>query len=242
VVIPLEEHKFYTEKIRYLPSLICAFLPAPYPGVNELPALSAGTVTFGSFNRLVKNSELVYAVWAKILLAVPGSRMIFKTHELDDAAVSAQVVGYFLQAGVAAERIVLQGKTSREAHLAAFNQVDIALDPFPHGGGMTAIEGLMMGVPVITLCWPTLVGRVSASIMTTLGLTDWIAQTQQEYVEMAVQKAGDLQALSELRGKLRGIFSSSIIGDQKAYVRCVEHEYRQLWREWCANQAADKSL
>ncbi|MEI7455489.1 MAG: tetratricopeptide repeat protein [Nitrosomonadales bacterium] len=239
-VIPPVEQQFYTEKIRYLPSLICSFMPFNYPAVNELPALSAGMVTFGSFNRLVKSSEQVYAVWAKILLAVPGSRMILKTHELDDAVIRARVVGHFVRAGVAAERILLQGKTSREAHLASFNQIDIALDPFPHGGGMTAIEGLMMGVPVLTLRWPTLVGRVSASIMTTLGLTDWIAQTQQEYVDMAVQKAADLQSLSALRGRLRRVFSSSIIGDQKAYVRSVEQEYRQLWREWCINQSAGK--
>ncbi|HCI53409.1 MAG TPA: hypothetical protein DE312_08880 [Gallionella sp.] len=238
VVIPPAEQAFYSEKISYLPSLICSFMPFNYPAVNELPALSAGTVTFGSFNRLVKSSEAVYAAWAKILLAVPGSRMILKTHELDDAGVRARVTGYFIRAGVSAGRIVLQGKTSREAHLAAFNQIDIALDPFPHGGGMTAIEGLMMGVPVMTLCCPTLVGRVSASIMTTLGLTDWIAQTPQDYVDMAVQKAANLQSLSALRGHLRGIFSSSIIGDQKAYVRCVEQEYRQLWREWCVNQSA----
>lgn len=238
VVIPPAEQAFYSEKISYLPSLICSFMPFNYPAVNELPALSAGTVTFGSFNRLVKSSEAVYAAWAKILLAVPGSRMILKTHELDDAVVRARVTGYFVRAGVDAGRIVLQGKTSREAHLAAFNQIDIALDPFPHGGGMTAIEGLMMGVPVMTLCCPTLVGRVSASIMTTLSLTDWIAQTPQEYVDMAVQKAADLQSLSALRGRLRGIFSTSIIGDQQAYVRCVEQEYRRLWREWCVHQSA----
>src|SRR5208337_1637236 len=96
-------------------------------------------------------------------------------------------------------------------------------------------EGLMMGVPLITLRWPTVVGRLSASIMTTLGLTDWIAESPEQYVQIAIQKAGDLQSLAAIRQRLRGIFTSSILGDQIAYTRAVEKEYRQLWREWCAN-------
>ena len=92
----------------------------------------------------------------------------------------------------------------------------------------------MMGVPVITLRWPTIAGRASASILTALGLTDWIAETEAEYVELAVRKATDLRALAALRGRLRGIVTS-VIGDQQAYVRSVEAEYRQLWQRWCAS-------
>jgi predicted O-linked N-acetylglucosamine transferase (SPINDLY family) len=127
------------------------------------------------------------------------------------------------------------GKTSWYGHMKVFNQIDIGLDPFPHGGGVTALEGLMMGIPVVTLRWPSLAGRVSASIMTTLGLTKWIAETEVQYVELAVQKAADLQSLSVLRGRLRDIFTSSVIGDPVAYVRVVEQEYRTLWQEWCAD-------
>ena len=103
------------------------------------------------------------------------------------------------------------------------------------------MEGLMMGVPVVTLRWPTLVGRLSASIMTTLELTDWIVETQEGYVDLAIQKASDLQALATLRQRLRGILSASIIGDQVAYAQAVEQEYRQLWREWCARQGTVNS-
>jgi predicted O-linked N-acetylglucosamine transferase (SPINDLY family) len=122
----------------------------------------------------------------------------------------------------------------------AYNQIDITLDPFPHGGGVTALEGLLMGVPVITLRWPTVVGRLSASIVTTLGLTGWIAETREQYVALAIQKAGGLRSLAELRRRLRGIFNASVIGDQAAYARAVEQEYRQLWQEWCARQDPSK--
>jgi protein O-GlcNAc transferase len=234
VMVPQQEKQYFTEEVRYLPSVVGAFFNEPFPDVSELPALSDGIITFGSLNRLAKVSAEAYRVWAEVMLAVPRSRLILKTGELDDAAVRERVVGHFTKVGVAADRIIMRGKTSWYEHVQAYNQIDIALDPFPHGGGVTALEGLMMGVPVITLRWPTVVGRLSASIMTTLGLTDWIAETQEQYVELAIQKATDLQSLAELRQQLRGIFTSSVMGDQVAYARAVEQEYRQLWREWCS--------
>jgi len=122
----------------------------------------------------------------------------------------------------------------------AYNPIDLALDPFPHGGGVTTLEGLMMGVPVVTLRWPTIAGRVSASIMTVLGLTDWIAETPEEYVALAIQKAKDVQSLAALRQQLRGVFTSAI-GDQEAYARNVEQEYRQLWQRWCATKPKEEN-
>ena len=233
VFVPPDERHFYAEQVRYIPSAIGSYAFGALPAVNALPALSGDGITFGSFNRLAKSSEEVYRVWAKVLQALPDSRMIIKTQAMGDVVTREHVQRYFTREGIDPARILLQGGTSREAHLAAFNQVDIALDPFPHGGGVTALEGLMMGVPLITLRWPTLTGRVSASIMTTLGLTDWIADTPEQYVDLAVRKAGDLQALAALRQALRGIFAASVIGDQLAYVRETEREYRKLWQEWC---------
>lgn len=240
VFVPPEEKPLYAEQVRYLPCAIGFYRHVAVPAVNVLPAMSGRGITFGSFNRLIKNSEATYSAWAKVLRALPDSRMIVKTPAMDDAVTRELVQGYFTREGIAPARIVLQGKTSREAHLAAFSQVDIALDPFPHGGGVTALEGLTMGVPLITLRWPTLTGRVSASIMTTLGLPDWIADTPQQYVDLAVQKASDLSSLAKLRERLRDIFTSSIIGDQAAYMRTVEREYAQLWQEWCARNQVQR--
>ena len=235
VVVPPEDRQYFTEQVRYLPCVAGAFFNELFPDVNVLPALSGGTVTFGSFNRLAKVSDMSFRAWADVLQAVPGSRLILKTAELDDAANRERVIGHFTKAGIAAERIIMQGKTSWFEHVKAYNQIDFALDPFPHGGGVTALEGLMMGVPIIVLRWPTVTGSTSASIMTALGLTDWIAETREQYVELAAQKASDLQSLAALRQQLRDIFTSSTMGNQVAYARAVEQEYRKLWQEWCAN-------
>jgi len=235
VFVPPAEKELYVEQVRYLPCALGTFFTHDSAVINALPALSGAGITFGSFNRLVKNSDATYAAWAQILCALPESRMIIKTEALDDPVTRERVIACFVRAGIAADRISLQGKTARDQHLAAFNQIDIALDPFPHGGGVTAMEGLMMGVPVVTLRWPTIAGRLSASILTSLGLTDWIAETQQQYIELAIQKAGEVQSLAALRKALPVILANSVIGDQARYVRCVEHEYRLLWQEWCAS-------
>jgi Predicted O-linked N-acetylglucosamine transferase, SPINDLY family len=229
VMMPTEDKRYFIEEIRYLPSAVGAFFIDPFPDVNKQPALSSGIVTFGSFNRLAKISEQAYRAWAQVLLAVPQSRMFLKTAELDDSKIRERVVGYFTDVGVDAERIIMRGGSSWYEHMQAYHHIDIALDPFPHGGGITTLEGLIMGVPVITL--PR---RLSASIATTIGLTDWIAENREQYVELAICKAADLSSLAALRQQLRGIFSSSVLGDQTAYTRSVEHEYRTLWREWCS--------
>lgn len=236
VIVPPEERRYYAEQVRYLPNVVSAFFPHSFPSVNTLPALSARGITFGSFNRFAKVSPQAYQTWAQVLLSVPNSRMVLKATTLEEMRTRARVLEHFTKAGVAPDRITLLGRSPRGEHLAAFSQIDISLDPFPHGGGVTALEGLMMGVPVVTLRWGTLPGRVSASILTTLGLTDWIAESPQHYVEIARQKAHDLAPLAELRHQLRTRLMSSVIGDANTYARAVENEYRQLWREWCGRQ------
>ncbi len=240
IAVPQDEKQYYTEDVRYLPSIVNYFNPQPFPSINALPALSNQAITFGSCNRLAKISEQAYATWAQVLQAVPGSRMLLKTGELDDPGARAGVLERFTRSGIAAERIILLGSTSWDEHVATFNQIDIALDPFPHCGGVTALEGLMMGVPMVTLQWHTLVGRLSASMLHTLELTDWIAQTPEQYIEIAVQKSRNLQALSQLRQELRDKFSASVIGDTQAYARAVEQEYRTLWQEWCGQRKRDE--
>lgn len=94
----------------------------------------------------------------------------------------------------------------------------------------------MMGVPVVTLRWPTVPGRLSASILGTLGLEEWIAETPQQYVEIALKNAQNLPSLAALRMRLRQMLTASVIGDNVSYVARVEEEYRRLWLEWCDRQ------
>jgi len=242
VVVPPEEKELFVEEVRYLPCVVGYFRPQGFPDVNELPALKAEGITFGSFNRLAKVTEATYDVWAQVLREIAGSLMVIKAGELEDGATRERVLGHFRAAGIGDERIELLGKSSWEEHMAAYNRIDIALDPFPHGGGVTALEGLLMGVPMVTLRCPTIAGRLSASILTTLGLEDWVAETAGEYVALAQRKTWDLAGLAQLRNELRGRFMASVLGNSQAYVKAAEAEYRLLWREWCARQGANADV
>lgn len=236
VVVPPDERQLYTEQVYYLPSVIPYFNPDSFPEVGSLPALSGQGVTFGAFNRLAKVSDTVLATWAEILRVVPASQLVIKAGDLNSDTARLHILSRFEAQGITAERIKLIGPTDWQSHMAAFNQVDICLDPFPLGGGITSLEGLRMGVPVVALNWPTIAGRLSSSILTTLGMTDWIASDRAEYVAIAAGMAQDLTKLDDLRAGLRARFDKSVLGDTAAYVGESEQAYRTLWRQWCDRQ------
>src|SRR5258708_2253507 len=197
-IVAPHEREFFTEKIRDLPCTAGSYFPEPFPDVNELPYLSTGVITFGCLNRMHKASEECYKTWVEVLKAVPNSRLLLNAGELADDASRAAVLWNFTKAGIDANRIKMLGATKWPQHVGAYNLIDLALDPFPHGGGVTCMEGLMMGVPVVAIRWPTLVGRISAAIQTVIGLEDWVANTADEYVHLPVPTATDTEGLPNL--------------------------------------------
>lgn len=240
-IVPEHEREFFTEEIIDLPCTAGSYFPDPFPDVNELPCLKSGILTFGCLNRMHKASEECYRTWVEVLKAVPNSRFLLKAGELADEASRAAVLWNFTRSGIDPERIKFLGASKWYEHVSAYNLVDFALDPFPHGGGVTCMEGLLMGVPAVTIRWPTLVGRISAAIETVVGLEDWVASTGDDYVQLAVRKSADIEGLAKLRAGLRERFMRSPIGDRKVYVGAVETEYRTLWRRWCAKKVLDRT-
>lgn len=235
IIVPPEEKHLYAEEVVYLPCVAAYFPLDTFPALGELPAKQNKGITFGSFNRLAKVTPASIETWAQILLAIPTARMILKTPELDEPSTKASLLNTFTKYGVATERITLLGKTSWIEHVTAFNQIDIALDPFPHGGGVTALEGIIMGIPIVSLKWPTLLGRLSASILTAMKLNDWVANSIDEYIEIAIKQSAQLDSLAELRKQLRNTLQSTFLGDKKQFTATVEQEYRRLWQKWCSS-------
>jgi protein O-GlcNAc transferase len=239
VVIPADEHRWFAEEIVNLPSVMCVDAIPSLPDVTPPPSITRGTLTFGCFNQAMKLSPESLDTWARIVAAVPGSRMLFKYTGIDSPANVAMIRAAFAAHGVQPDRIDVLGKTSRHEHLAAYGAVDVQLDPFPHGGGVTTYESLLMGVPCVTLFGDRISGRVSASFMTTLGLTRLIAQTVDEYVEIAVRLAGEIGWLAQERTTLRERVLASPIANRDEYTRAVEATYRGLWQRWCAQRTSD---
>src|SRR5262249_52737542 len=158
-----------------------------------------------------------------ILRAMPTARLVLKVDlPLGDETRRARIDRILAQEGIAAERVTLLGRTDRVGHFAAYHAIDVALDPFPHGGAMTTLDAMWMGVPVIT--WPGRIisARLAAASLTAFGLTDFIAPNPEHYVDLAVAKASDLDALARLRAGLRDRVAGSVIGDPVRYTRAVE--------------------
>ena len=210
----------------YQPPADC---PVPTPRPAGMP------VTFGCFNHFAKVTEPMLRLWARILAAVPGSRLLLKAMGLASPDVRARVRGIFQGEGLAPERVELAGwRSSAEDHLALYGRVAIALDPFPYHGTTTTCEALWMGVPVITLAGRMHVSRVGVSLLTNVGLPELIAETPEAYVRIAVDLAGDPPRLDHLRATLRPRMAQSPLLDAPRFARHIEAAYRQMWRRWCA--------
>jgi len=201
------------------------------PSVSKLPSLETGRVTFGSFNTGLKINDKVIDLWSRIILSVPQSRLILKGKHFRDKEIVSEWQRIFAQKGISANAIELVGYVnSPYEHMKLYNSIDIALDTFPYNGTTTTCEALWMGAPVITLTGGHHASRVGTSILNNVGLTEWICETQEEYLKKAVGLAENLNKLSAIRGSLRQMFLSSPLMDEKSFVKNLESRYIKMVR------------
>lgn len=228
---PAGEEAWYSERLLRLPGSLLCYQPHPdAPEVLPLPALANGHLTFGSFNNFSKLNPGVLQLWSEVLKQVPDSRLLLKCPALTDAEVRARVSTALRELGIGAERVDLLGHTrTRQEHLALYARVDIALDTFPYNGTTTTCEALWMGVPVLSLAGKHHAGRVGASLLGAAGLTDWLADTPESFVEIAQSRAADLSGLERLRGMLRDQLAGAALCDAAGFVRRLEDALCQAW-------------
>jgi predicted O-linked N-acetylglucosamine transferase (SPINDLY family) len=238
VVVPPEARADYAEEVVNLPSVLCYEPPDAPPPVVPPPVQACGHVTFGAFNRMEKVSAGVRDAWAQVIVRVPDARLIVKTGRASTDAACRQLVRDLVARGVAPDRIELRGNTTHPEHLAAHGDIDILLDTFPHGGGVTAVESLLMGVPVVTLLGARVAGRLAASFLAALGLDDLVADSPEAYIATATRLAADHGRLAHERQTLRARLMAAPLADADRYTRAVEGAYRDLWKRWCARAAA----
>ncbi len=173
------------------------------PDIQEPPCLSNSYITFGSFHFYVKFTNNVYKTWAAILKRVPNSKLMLKYAKIDDPIVSDNVKKRFEKLGVSRDRIVIEGADSKFNFQNAYNKIDIALDPFPYSGGTTTTDSLYMGVPVITNMADRTSSRVCAGILIANGYDELVANSEQEYIEKAVELANDRDRIINYKATLR---------------------------------------
>jgi predicted O-linked N-acetylglucosamine transferase (SPINDLY family) len=233
VVDPPGEDVYYSEKLLRLDRCFLCYQPDPdTPEVAPLPALTQGAVTFGSFNNFSKINSGVLQLWSEVLKQVPGSHLLLKCPALTDATVRDRVSAALASLGIGADRVSLLGHTrTRKEHLALYAKVDIALDTFPYNGTTTTCEALWMGVPVLSLEGRHHAGRVGMSLLGAVGLADWVASTQESFVDAARSRAADLVGLGRLRNGLRRQLAGSSLCDATGFVHCLEAAIDRVWAE-----------
>jgi predicted O-linked N-acetylglucosamine transferase (SPINDLY family) len=204
--------------------------------VAPTPALKNGYITFGSFNHFAKINSAVLELWACLLGRLPSSRLLLKARSLADAESVSSVIETFRRHGVEASRLDLRSdELTVSAHLSLYQGVDIALDTFPYNGTTTTCEALWMGVPVVTLAGRTHVARVTASLLTHLGRPEWIANSENEYIEKCAMLAADLTHLDGIRAGLREQMRRSPLCDAPRFTQYLETAYREMWRRHTAS-------
>lgn len=237
-VLPDSEAHHFVEKVCRLPDCYYAYVPPrDAPEVEALPASRGQAITFGCFNNRSKINASVVRCWSRILQGMPGSTLFLKTKELSGEMERDCMREQFLAFGIGAERLRLEGASPRQDYWAAYHSVDIALDPFPFPGGVTSLDGIWMGVPVLTMKGSRFIGHQGEMILHTLGLPDWIARDEDEYVSKAIAFSGDVAALSVLREGLRERMRRSALCQTMRFARNFEGAVRSMWHAWCQNPA-----
>lgn len=231
---PAGVEAFFSERILRLPR--CMFTYEPQlnaPDIAELPMTRNGYVTFGSLSRAIRLNHRVLDTWSAVLRAVPNSKLLLNTKAFLDPDTRRRFEGLFAERDITKERLELTFTTGMEATMRSYSEMDIALDPFPHNAGTTTFEALWMGVPVLSLRDRPPLGRFGATILGAVGLSEWLVDTPDEYVQRAVAWAARSDDLAVLRSTLRDRLQQSPVCDAAGFARAVEAAYRQCWQHWC---------
>ncbi len=224
--------RWHTEKLIRVPgSFLCYQAPVDAPEVSDLPSINADGITFASFNNIAKITGSVIRTWAAILDSVPNARLILKSKALEDPQTSQRLIDQFAACHVGLERLELYGFLSLQEHLGLYHRVDVALDTFPYNGTTTTCDAMWMGVPVIVLEGDNHVSRVGVSLLTSTGLSAFIAHSLDDYIKKAIKLSQDTEMLSSTRYLLRKMMRDSPLMNAESLTRSLENAYESMWQE-----------
>lgn len=225
---------FYSETVWRLPATRFCFTP---PAGSPAPRLAPtrAPLTFGCFNNLSKINPAVLALWKRILDALPDARLLFKYSALDDPSGRDALAAALSAAGIDATRVEMRGWSRYVDALDQYAEVHIALDPFPFCGGLTSLDALWMGVPVVTLSQQLMAGRQTEAFLRILKHPELVAADAAAYVRTAIELAHDPARIARYRDTLRAAMQASALLDYPTFTRELEGAWRGMWRTWCCS-------
>eukprot|EP00667_Euglena_gracilis_P002913 EG_transcript_2919 len=208
-----------------------------HPDVSPPPCLRSGFITVGTFNSISKITRDVAEVWSEILKQVPEMRVVLKSKPLACERVRRDMTTLFTVHGIAPERINCAGIIPiHNAHLSAYNEMDICLDCWPYAGTATSCEALYMGCPLVTLKGAHHVQNVGVSLLNTIGFPELVTETKEEYIRVVVELARDTERMARYRKEIRQRMLQSPLCDGAKYVEQVEGHFRRVWHTYCDQQ------
>ncbi|MEO8257339.1 MAG: hypothetical protein ABI868_08350 [Acidobacteriota bacterium] len=234
IVAPPGERSLFPERLLDLPCAQYYQHPRSAPDPGPLPYQANGFLTLGCLNRVEKIGPAVSAAWAAILRVLDDARLVLMDASFADPAMPAALLDRFNRLGITSHRITCLPRRSFDGYLAVHQGIDLALDSWPHSGGLTTFDALWMGVPVVTLRGRHPLGRTSASLLHCVGLSELVAADVDAYVAGVIALARSTGHLAGLRTSLRRRIERSPLGAAAAYTGAVEDVYREAWHRWGA--------
>lgn len=234
-VVKPEEEQFFSEKIYHISD--CYMHANPYgqlKPVQAAPHQRNGYITIGSFSTLRKINDEVIHTWSAILRAAPNAKLLLRTN-LQNEQVKQYIVDKFARHSITSEQLLIKNFVSHDNICDAYAELDIALDPFPYGGGVTSIEAMMMGVPMISWYGPIIMSRVTASMLQTMNYPELVANTLEDYVSKAVALINDPVRINQYRAEIRERMLKSNL-HIKSFTRNLETSLTNIWNNYVRTQ------
>ena len=232
-VVPLSDQKYFSEKIFQLPNTFQCISINDDIKIDHSRYQNKRDIVFGSFNNLSKINDGVIYVWSEILKKVENSKLFLKAKQLDNSLIVGNIKKKFQKNGINTKKIITEGRSkTRKEMLTKYNQIDIALDPFPYSGITTSLEANWMGVPLLTKKGNNFYSRIGTSINKNLDMEDWIANNEKDYILKAISKASDLKKLFQTKKELRNKFLKSPLSNTKQYAKHFENCLNLMWKTY----------
>jgi predicted O-linked N-acetylglucosamine transferase (SPINDLY family) len=222
----------HSERLLLLPDSQWCYRPWSESTLQpQAPFERNGYVTFGSFNSSAKLSLAMLMRWAALLARLPDSRLHIGDVPSDRRRAAMSRV--LTEAGIDPGRFEFLARVGTGQYYDLVGSVDIALDSFPYGGGTTTFDALWMGVPVVAAVGDLPVSRSAASVLSALGMDEWIAPSIADFVDVAAARATDRDGIAHQRRTLRARLEASPLTDHARFARSMESAMRRMWRTYC---------
>lgn len=229
VALPEHTSAWFTEPLAYLPHCQWCYQSPQVAWEADARAAAPAGVVFGGLHMPSKLNAQVLDAWAQILRQCPDATLLLMGDDLHEAV--AQLVRRLPSLAEASHRVRCLPAGSLNEYLRAHRQIDLMLDAFPYTGGTTTFHSLAMGVPVLTCATDHPAGRGGASILSAIGLAEFVTESPADYIAAATGWAGRVDALRARRADVRRQLLASPVTDADGFAAAFLATVRALWRE-----------